>query len=188
LAYFRSPLPHVSFGDTGLDHLPPMWRDNFHFTENIAFLKTFALKFSRKWTKKWHMTFWLIPSPCFIWWHCHVPPPPSPRTYRAHRPPLKCHVLFEWPLKARIENLICSLFFTLDQCFSTGRLRPIFGSQGLTFWLPNLCLSSMMILSGSPHSLYIWFVGRQLTNVVNHCSRPAFLNRRVVADFKRVVG
>ncbi len=39
LAYFRPPFSRVSFGDTGSDPPapPPVWCDNFHFTENIAF-------------------------------------------------------------------------------------------------------------------------------------------------------
>jgi len=38
-ACFRPPPhPNVSFGDTGSDHHHPLvWRDNFHFTGNIAF-------------------------------------------------------------------------------------------------------------------------------------------------------
>jgi len=36
---FLYPLPHVSFGDNGLAPPGPtatVWRDNFHFTENIT--------------------------------------------------------------------------------------------------------------------------------------------------------
>jgi len=42
---------------------PPMWHDNFHFTENIAFQRLFWWNLVQKWTKKWHVTFWLTPLP-----------------------------------------------------------------------------------------------------------------------------
>jgi len=35
------PLRHVSFGDTGSDP-PPVWRDNFHFTEKKLFKDIFG--------------------------------------------------------------------------------------------------------------------------------------------------
>jgi len=69
LAYFRPPPPYVIWW-----HLPGVtWQ--FSFIRKHSFLKTFVLKFSSKMDKKLHETFWLTP-----------------------RPPLECHVLFEWPL------------------------------------------------------------------------------------------
>jgi len=58
---FLDPLPLVSFGDTGSD--PLVWRDNFHFTKKRNILRLSLWNLVQKWTKKWHVTFWLTPLP-----------------------------------------------------------------------------------------------------------------------------
>ncbi len=69
--------------------LPPCVTWWFLFYKHHRFLKTFAMIFSSKMDKKWHVTFWLTPSPSPLW---HLV------TLSQTPPPLERHVLFEWPL------------------------------------------------------------------------------------------
>ena len=59
----------------------------------------------------------------------------------------------------------------LDQCFSTGGSHPLLGRGHLLLGRQNLEFSSHLVLNRSPNCVFSFFLGRQLPNVENHCSR-----------------
>jgi len=50
---------------------------------------------------------------------------------------------------------------------------PLMGRRHLLLGRQNLCFSTMNVKNGSPNCVIFCFVGRQLPNVENHCSRQS---------------
>ena len=76
--------------------------------------------------------------------------------------------IFDFTSSPFVVNCNVLLEFSVSQQVGRG---PFLGRRRSLLGRQNLCYSSILVVYGSPNCVLFCFVGRQLSNVVNHCSR-----------------